>query len=194
MCAAAADALHVDPETMCSLVPPRTPKPPTNLRIISAVYLQPTPPSPSLEDRAVRVVVQLTQSGGATARSATDAVGRVALRQQRVGDYVYAVMENGGILATAVISGDPFEIRGYQGRATPHRAADAPTANVVVQIPRATQQTLQARNVSIVFYRLNPLAGGQRAITPDVLRTLVGAGQAQPVGTVSAVALKQILK
>jgi hypothetical protein len=198
MCVAVAKALGVAPLSICNFVPPqRLPSAPTNVKIVGAKYFQPPfPPPVTLDDKIVRVVVELSASGGAVARSSTDVVGRIKLHQQRVGDYVYAIVENNVIQATGVISGDPFQVRGYQGKATPHRSAEAPTAEVVVQIPRATQASLKTRHVTIAFYRLDPLYASQQDVTPDLLRTILQSPThyATPVGSIKEDDLKKVLK
>lgn len=195
MCVAAAKLLGRSPSEMCPIVPQAAPEAPTDLRIIKAAYLQP-PPAPPLANQSVRLVIDLADTGAATVRVARDVTGPIVPRHSRLGDYVYAVTENDQIVSTGVFAGDPFEIRAFNGKAAPHDAQRARTASLVVQIPRATQQTLATRNVAIRFYRLAPAAGGAQDVTPDALRDMLqrDASRVSVVGTVSVDDLRKALQ
>jgi len=158
--------------------------------ILAAGFVQPPAPAPRSPRRAVsvRLLVEITKPA---VPATSDAKARiVALKQieaaivhvhKRIGDYVYGIVENGKVVETEVLAGDPYQQRAYGGAPAPHRADDDPitkkpavSAKVVVVIPSVTRQQLAQGAFEVVFFRLDPregaVANGKR---PDVTNAMV---------------------
>jgi hypothetical protein len=141
---------------------------PTNLRIIGIQNQRPAPAPPS-----VRLLVRVSRNGAAAkVLTATEVNDPYVPHQKRLGDFAYEIVDGAQVVDTGVFPGEPFETRG-EGSAKQARAAQTEeSAAVVIYVPRATIATLQARNVSINFYRLKPVQGFGEEVTPAVLSKL----------------------
>ena len=151
---------------------------------------QPLPPAPPPStDRAVRMIVQLTQpklndiTATTTIVKISDVTIPIVQRMRRVGDYVYGVIEGGNALDAAVLPGDIFQQREYGGISAPHGpGAESLVTRVTVLIPHVAVADLLTRTMTINFYRLDPAFGRQpngarQNVTPETIRGFVSANR-----------------
>jgi len=177
-----------------AIAPPPPPAAPTNIRIIKA-SMQPPPPPPVA---TVRLLVRVNAATSDVAVTSVSEESRLpASTRARVGDIAYEITDGGQTIDTAVVPGDPFEVRSYAGSpAAPHTAARRDSANVVVYLQQATLAALRSRDVAITFYRLSPTARPRQDVTPDALGAMKTATppQATSFATLTADALRRAVE
>jgi hypothetical protein len=178
----------------------RGPAPPT---VLAAGFMLQPPPPPVTSDHHLRVVVQLTRAAADAATgvdirllSIVDAKGSVVPRYHRIGNYVYAAVDGGNLLAASVLPGDPFQSHSIGGAPAPHQFANELRTTVVVDIPNITRADLKTHAIRLVFYKLGPTfgrlpSGAQADVTPNVVSDLLSSGTT-PFIALSADELKKM--
>jgi len=175
--------------------PPLPPTAPTQMKIQSIAYVE--QPPPPLNDQSVRLLVNVnTTTKVARVVTAANEAGPYVPSYRRTGNIVYEISENGETIETGVLPGDPFEIRSYKGRGTPHGSETKPSANVLVFIPRATLQTVLGRNFTVSLYQMSPSLRPRDDVTPAAFKTMrqSNAAQLQLLGTVQPGDLKKVVE
>lgn len=109
----------------------------------------------------MRLVLRVTERGGAQVLHATEIAGEAVISDEPVGTFVYEVTGSGQTLAVQAIP-DPFEMRSFSGQQDAptqgHHIARARTATVGVDVPKTNLALASAveSNLVVRIYKIKP--------------------------------------
>lgn len=137
-------------------------------RIANAAFVverQPVPPPAAPQTRPVlKVVIRYTPDQRVVnIRQVTNGSGQYVPNYRRSGQYMYEVKDGSNIVDIGVIPDQLFEAHGSRGGA-PHTTTKLETVDLVVMIPDRTVESLGARPLQVVFYKI-PTNVTDRTIT-----------------------------
>jgi IgA Peptidase M64 len=155
------------------------------------VFQPPAGPAAGTALRSVRLLVHIVKAKASDTTGATGSI--VGLREldapivhqyYRNGDIVYGIVDDtsGAVLESGVLTGDPFERRGFSGSSSPHQVDNSQLeATFVIMLPQMSRAELQSRKISITFVKLEPSAGvgpsGDRVrMNPDQVKKYLVPG------------------
>lgn len=111
------------------------------------------------EGQHLRLVLRITEVGGAEVVGAAELPGPALFSELGTGDFVYELVSDGKTVVAQAIP-DPFEMRSFAGpEGSPiegHHSERAKTATLTISVPDMTLASSSLERLSVRFYKLQP--------------------------------------
>ena len=143
---------------------------PSGVRIVRAAFVveqQAVILQPGTVMPIVRLLVAFNpQTGALTAKKAFPITARYASNHQRLGDYLYEVVDGTQTIDVGVLPSSLFTSHNYQGGPI-HQTSPPHTTNITLQLPAINSDILNSptHSVAVRIYRLTPSVT-EKVITP----------------------------